>query len=66
MRVVLLVVIVFLTACARHEVTLRHPETGDTVTCTDTTNLGNSAVAAHRVESCVNDYQERGYQRVGG
>ena len=54
-----------LSACASYEAQMRNPQTGETVTCGPFTNtVGNSHVSALQLEFCIDDYQERGFERV--
>lgn len=64
MRYLLPIAALGLVACTSYSTTLKHPETGDTVTCEASGAPANSPSLTKRVESCVQDYQARGYQRV--
>lgn len=56
-------------ACATSEaVQMRHPETGQTVTCGPYTVTGNvtvaEATAQRELRYCIEDYQRQGYVRA--
>ena len=52
-----------LAACQSDAVRLRNPQTGEIAQCGPYGQMSSKTAAATR-EQCVNEYQQKGYQRV--